>query len=122
MKKLFYISLVFTLFNCSSEKQPILKSDVKEKSEATKFTFSQPLIVDFMVAEGQYQILYDYSRPVDTIFANSGAFVVGKDSILYTQLRKSKLDELADYQNSKCYHGDPTNLILYDGNQFKIID
>ena len=93
---------IFILVACTSNKDKI------------RFTFSQEFDVDFMSSEGRASVLYDNSKPIDTLFSYSGAHQIGKDSIIYVRIRKST-DLLS--QENDFYFGDCVGLFLYDGTK-----
>ena len=85
----------------------------------TRYTFSQGKSIDFSVAGGTYQIVYDYSVPVDTMFGYSGAFLYGEDSLIYAQVRRTwgDFEEESNDIDPDYYHGEVTDLIMYNGSK-----
>lgn len=120
--KLLTIIALSILTSCNQKNE--LLQDKPEKScidsTMTRYTFSQIRDIDFTVSVGSYQILYDYSSPIDTFFVYSGSFIIGQDSILYLQVRKDKSAETKEV-TEKIYQGSITKLILFDGKKFNTI-
>jgi hypothetical protein len=106
---LILIQLMFACSNNEVKEEP--KYYNKHKGE-TRYTFSQKFDVDFMISGGEALVLYDYSKPIDTLFNNSGAQLIGKDSIIYVRIRRST--DVPDQEND-FYFGDCVGLYLFDG-------
>lgn len=118
-KNISYLFFFLFTVSCSEKVEPIIEDNLIPK---TRYTFSQCKEVDFVVSGGAYQILYDNSSPIDTIFAYSGAFNYGKDSIIYLRIRKDLSNDVLKNQNDGVYYGVLNNLVLYTGETFRIID
>ena len=84
----------------------------------TRFTYSRDKDVDFVVSGGGYVILYDYSKPVDTIFNYCDAQKIGKDSLIYVRIRKN-LTSTIPFENKNIYYGSCKGLYLYNGKTIK---
>lgn len=109
---------------CTQSQSEVLPISEIEQPK-TRYTFSLCKEADFVTATGSYQVLYDNSHAVDTIFCYSGAHLLGKDSILYIQLRKASFEDdpfagIAK-QNPKIYYAQIVDLTIYDGKTFKYI-
>lgn len=115
------VFLAFVFFGCNQGNQ---EETTPPAELRTRYTFSQEKPIDFSVASGTYQVLYDYSVPIDTLFTYSGAFECGKDSLIYAQVRRTK----ADFEDEgfdldpDFYLGEVTDLILYNGNTQRILN
>lgn len=123
MKTKFLITLVLLInfVSCKQENETIPDKSVDTvDSKKTRYTYSQFNDIDLSVSVGSYQILYEYSMPIDTFFTYSGVHPFGVDSILYLQVRQDKNDDLKDSQDSM-YDGSITHLILYNGKKFQTI-
>jgi len=120
LKKSVVLFILILLASCTSEKNKNL-IEQEDQSLKTRYTFSQFEPIDFSVSGGSYQVLYDYSFPVDTLFAYSGAYIIGKDSIVYLRVRENGVQEFTD-ENDDIYHGSTEGLILYDGSSFTELD
>jgi hypothetical protein len=121
-KFLIILVITFCFVSCKQKNETNIRPSIPSSIDSTKtrYTFSQFNDIDLTVSVGSYQILYDYSSPIDTFFVYSGAFIFGQDSVLYLQVRKDKSDETKE-SNDKMYDGSVTNLILYNGKKFKSI-
>ncbi|MTK52529.1 hypothetical protein [Paludibacter sp.] len=115
MKKLLIYSFVLLLAACSGKKSDLPASD----NIITKYTFSLPHTIDFSVCGASYVVIYNNSHPLDTALLYSGVFNIGKDTLIYAQVR-SEPDENGKRFESKneSMHGVVTTLSLYDGKQF----
>ncbi len=111
MKYLFPLLFCTSLLSCNYSKKKNICAKIQDNDQKkVRYTFSQSEIVDFGVSSGLYQILYDYSNPLDTFY--NRAYVIGKDSIVYLQLGFFKnTDEYRDF----AHQGDKKQLILFDG-------
>ncbi len=120
--KIQYIIIFFVLaLNISCSNQSNKNSNCNENHTGeTRYTFSRDTDVDFVVATGGYFILYDYSKPVDTVFNYCGVQSIGKDSLIYTRIRRyfPSEDELED---ENYYYGECGGLYLYNGLKIKNI-
>ena len=106
----FLCILIFV--SCTNKKERNFKPIENSNEGKTRFTFSQEFDVDFMISEGGALILYDFSKPIDTLFNYSGAHLIGKDSIIYVRIRKST--DVPEQEND-FYFGDCVGLFLFDG-------
>lgn len=109
---------------CTQTQSEVLPVAQKEQPK-TRYTYSLCKEADFVVATGSYQVLYDKSFAVDTIFCYSGAHLIGKDSIIYVQLRKASFEDdlfagIAK-ANPDVYYAQIVDLTVYNGTNFKYI-
>lgn len=116
MKKLWYFVILLVVVSCINHRSGI---PTQRDSTMKRYTYSMPYDIDFNVCGATYSIIYDYSRAIDTALLYSGIFEIGKDSLLYVQVR-TLTDELEIY-NDKNHQmqGDVTQLTLYDGKRFR---
>jgi len=126
MKSIFYILLFLTFVSCSDNKkvhkpQNNTQFSTNDHDGETRYTFSKNIEVDFVVSSGTYSILFDYSKPIDTLFDQSGAHLIGMDSIVYLRIRKDNSDPLQE-KDANMYYGSTENLVLYNGKSFKILN
>jgi len=115
--------LLICFASCKQENEKIPDNNnsiESANSNKTRYTYSQLNDIDLSVSVGSYQILYEYSTPIDTFFVYSGVHLFGKDSILYLQVRQDKNDNLKD-SNDSMYDGSITNLTLYNGEKFQFL-
>jgi len=123
MIRLFTIYIVLlTLYSCNSQKSSETfsnptKEERKEVNKGkTRYTFSQNAGISMVTTEAEYQLLYDYSQLIDTVFTYSGAYPLGVDSIIYVQLGQTKMPG-QDY-----LIGVINGLRLFDGKQIQKIE
>jgi hypothetical protein len=116
MKKFRYFVILLAAVSCKNYRSGIPS---QSDSNIQRYTYSMPYDIDFNVCGATYSIIYDYSRAIDTALLYSGIFEIGKDSLLYVQVR-TVTDEL-DLYNDKTHQmqGDVTQLTLYDGKRFR---
>ncbi len=112
IKFIIIVTLSKIFFACSNNELKKEEKNYDKQSGETRYTFSQKFDVDFMISGGEALVLYDYSKPIDTLFNNSGAQLIGKDSIIYVRVRRST--DVPDQEND-LYFGDCVGLFLFDG-------
>jgi hypothetical protein len=114
--------LIALIQSCTSEKNPVASAESEIQTEdtigKTRFTYSQVQTADFQVSLGGFQVLYEYSIPIDTLSTYSGAFELGKDSVLYLRLNKTAFDEESIESNSEFIAGELEGLVIYSNKKF----
>jgi hypothetical protein len=112
IKFIIVVTLSKFFFACSNNELKKEEKNYDKHFGETRFTFSQKFNVDFMISGGEALVLYDYSKPIDTLFNYSGAQLIGKDSIIYVRIKRST--DVPDQEND-FYFGNCVGLYLFDG-------
>lgn len=117
MKKLLIYSFAMLLVSCGSK-----KSAAPAPETATQYTFSLPHTIDFSVCGASYVVIYKNSHPLDTALLYSGVFNIGKDTLVYAQVRSEPDENGKRFEpKNESMHGIVTTLSLYDGKRFHYI-
>ncbi|AEA44888.1 hypothetical protein [Fluviicola taffensis] len=116
----FWLVLIVVIQSCNSEKIPVSDSEIQLEDTIgkTRFTYSQVKTSDFQVSVGGFQVLYEYSKPIDTLSTYSGAFELGKDSVLFLRLNKIAFNEESNETNSEFIAGELEGLFIYSSKKF----